>query len=173
MHSNTSIPMSGRRSTRSWRKRQSATSPWRRTWATTTRPMSDMSQRVQRMRQHGVRLCLMQGADNMLENFARPLLSEIRDAKSRRRLRLPHVTPSCYKRRGEDAIVKNGKPGGAAMQRSYLQLALVLAVATFGSDGRPGRRQSSRLPVFQDARGTDLHEEAAGSCALYRVPHGQ
>jgi hypothetical protein len=41
-----------------------------------------MSQRVQRMRQHGVRLCLMQGADNMLESFARPLLSEIRDAKS-------------------------------------------------------------------------------------------
>jgi 2-keto-3-deoxy-L-rhamnonate aldolase RhmA len=39
-----------------------------------------MSQRVQRMRQHGVQLCLMQGADNMLENFARPLLNEIRGA---------------------------------------------------------------------------------------------
>jgi 2-keto-3-deoxy-L-rhamnonate aldolase RhmA len=41
-----------------------------------------MSQRVQRMRQHGVRICLMQGADNMLENFARPLLAEIRAAAS-------------------------------------------------------------------------------------------
>jgi 2-keto-3-deoxy-L-rhamnonate aldolase RhmA len=39
-----------------------------------------MSQRVQRMHQHGVRICLMQGADNMLENFAKPLLSEIRGA---------------------------------------------------------------------------------------------
>jgi 2-keto-3-deoxy-L-rhamnonate aldolase RhmA len=37
-----------------------------------------MSQRVQRMREHGVRICLMQGADNMLENFAKPLVSEIR-----------------------------------------------------------------------------------------------
>ena len=41
-----------------------------------------MSQRVQRMRQHGVRICLMQGADNMLENFAKPLLAEIRTAKT-------------------------------------------------------------------------------------------
>ena len=37
-----------------------------------------MVARVQRMRSHGVRLCLMQGADNMLENFARPMLREIR-----------------------------------------------------------------------------------------------
>jgi 2-keto-3-deoxy-L-rhamnonate aldolase RhmA len=37
-----------------------------------------MVQRVQRMRDHGVRACLMQGADNMLENFARPLLEDIR-----------------------------------------------------------------------------------------------
>jgi 2-keto-3-deoxy-L-rhamnonate aldolase RhmA len=37
-----------------------------------------MVARVQRMRDHGVRICLMQGADNMLENFARPMLGEIR-----------------------------------------------------------------------------------------------
>jgi hypothetical protein len=37
-----------------------------------------MVARVQRMRSHGVRLCLMQGADNMLENFARPMLRDIR-----------------------------------------------------------------------------------------------
>ena len=37
-----------------------------------------MSARVQRMHEHGVRICLMQGADNMLENFAKPLLAEIR-----------------------------------------------------------------------------------------------
>lgn len=38
-----------------------------------------MVERVQRMKQHGVRACLMQGADNMLENFARPLLQDIRN----------------------------------------------------------------------------------------------
>jgi hypothetical protein len=38
-----------------------------------------MRDRVRRMHAHGIRLCLMQGADNMLENFARPLLSEIRE----------------------------------------------------------------------------------------------
>lgn len=38
--------------------------------------------RVQKMQQHGVRICLMQGADNMLENFARPLLVDIRKAVS-------------------------------------------------------------------------------------------
>jgi 2-keto-3-deoxy-L-rhamnonate aldolase RhmA len=38
--------------------------------------------RVQRMREHGVRICLMQGADNMLENFARPMLRDIRDSRS-------------------------------------------------------------------------------------------
>jgi hypothetical protein len=39
-----------------------------------------MSERVQRMSEHGVRLVLMQGADNMLQNFATPLLNEIRTA---------------------------------------------------------------------------------------------
>ncbi|MPZ44543.1 MAG: hypothetical protein GEV05_14305 [Betaproteobacteria bacterium] len=38
-----------------------------------------MVARVQRMREHGVRICLMQGADNMLENFARPMLQDIRN----------------------------------------------------------------------------------------------
>jgi 2-keto-3-deoxy-L-rhamnonate aldolase RhmA len=37
-----------------------------------------MMGRVGRMHEHGVRICLMQGADNMLENFARPLLNDIR-----------------------------------------------------------------------------------------------
>ena len=37
-----------------------------------------MRDRVARMREHGIRICLMQGADNMLENFARPLLTDIR-----------------------------------------------------------------------------------------------
>jgi hypothetical protein len=37
-----------------------------------------MVARVQRMREHGVRICLMQGADNMLENFAKPMLRDIR-----------------------------------------------------------------------------------------------
>lgn len=37
-----------------------------------------MRDRVRRMRDHGVRICLMQGADNMLENFAKPMLNEIR-----------------------------------------------------------------------------------------------
>jgi 2-keto-3-deoxy-L-rhamnonate aldolase RhmA len=39
-----------------------------------------MAGRVQRMHEHGIRICLMQGADNMLENFAKPLLSDIRGA---------------------------------------------------------------------------------------------
>lgn len=39
-----------------------------------------MSERVQRMSEHGVRLVLMQGADNMLQNFATLLLNEIRTA---------------------------------------------------------------------------------------------
>jgi hypothetical protein len=39
-----------------------------------------MAERVQRMHQHGIRICLMQGADNMLENFAKPLLGDIRGA---------------------------------------------------------------------------------------------
>ncbi|MBI3918972.1 MAG: hypothetical protein HY322_18425, partial [Betaproteobacteria bacterium] len=37
-----------------------------------------MRDRVRRMREHGVRICLMQGADNMLENFAKPMLNDIR-----------------------------------------------------------------------------------------------
>ena len=37
-----------------------------------------MCARVGRMHEHGVRICLMQGADNMLENFAKPMLGEIR-----------------------------------------------------------------------------------------------
>jgi len=41
-----------------------------------------MADRVQRMQQHGIRACLMQGADNMLENFARPLLQDIRRART-------------------------------------------------------------------------------------------
>ncbi len=39
-----------------------------------------MLKRVSDMHAHGVRICLMQGADNMLENFARPLLNDIRKA---------------------------------------------------------------------------------------------
>jgi len=41
-----------------------------------------MAARVKRMGEHGVRICLMQGADNMLENFAKPLLNDIRGAVS-------------------------------------------------------------------------------------------
>lgn len=41
-----------------------------------------MLDRVHRMQQHGVRACLMQGADNMFENFARPLLQDIRRTPS-------------------------------------------------------------------------------------------
>jgi 4-hydroxy-2-oxoheptanedioate aldolase len=37
-----------------------------------------MLERVDKMRQHGIGIGLMQGADNMLENFARPLLTDIR-----------------------------------------------------------------------------------------------
>ncbi|HEV8516957.1 MAG TPA: aldolase/citrate lyase family protein [Burkholderiales bacterium] len=39
-----------------------------------------MAERVRSMHEHGVRICLMQGADNMLENFAKPLLNDIRGA---------------------------------------------------------------------------------------------
>ena len=39
-----------------------------------------MAARVRRMHEHGIGICLMQGADNMLENFARPLLTDIRGA---------------------------------------------------------------------------------------------
>src|SRR5215813_224584 len=37
-----------------------------------------MAARVKRMHEHGVQICLMQGADTMLENFAKPLLTDIR-----------------------------------------------------------------------------------------------
>jgi hypothetical protein len=37
-----------------------------------------MVARVGGMREHGVRICLMQGADDMLENFAKPMLRDIR-----------------------------------------------------------------------------------------------
>jgi 2-keto-3-deoxy-L-rhamnonate aldolase RhmA len=36
--------------------------------------------RVKRMHQHGIRICLMQGADSMLENFAKSLLLDVRGA---------------------------------------------------------------------------------------------
>ena len=39
-----------------------------------------MVERVKRMREHGVRICLMQGADSMYENFAKRLLGDIRAA---------------------------------------------------------------------------------------------
>jgi 2-keto-3-deoxy-L-rhamnonate aldolase RhmA len=39
-----------------------------------------MLQRVQRLYEHGVRICLMQGADSMFENFSRRLLDDIRGA---------------------------------------------------------------------------------------------
>jgi len=39
-----------------------------------------MAARVKRMHDHGIRICLMQGADNMLENFAKPMLGDIRAA---------------------------------------------------------------------------------------------
>ncbi len=38
--------------------------------------------RVRRLHEHGVRICLMQGADSMLENFSRSLLTDIRGAIS-------------------------------------------------------------------------------------------
>ncbi len=41
-----------------------------------------MLERVAKMHEHGVRICLMQGADNMLENFVKPLLADIRKAVS-------------------------------------------------------------------------------------------
>jgi len=41
-----------------------------------------MAARVKRMHEHGVQICLMQGADTMLENFAKPLLTDIRAAVS-------------------------------------------------------------------------------------------
>jgi 2-keto-3-deoxy-L-rhamnonate aldolase RhmA len=37
-------------------------------------------ERVRKMHEHGVRICLMQGADSMLENFAKSLLSGVRGA---------------------------------------------------------------------------------------------
>ena len=37
-----------------------------------------MRERVLKMYEHGVRICLMQGADSMFENFSRRLLQDIR-----------------------------------------------------------------------------------------------
>ena len=42
-----------------------------------------MVERVKRMHEHGVRICLMQGADSMYENFAKRLLGEMRSAEGR------------------------------------------------------------------------------------------
>lgn len=39
-----------------------------------------MRERVRRLYDHGVRICLMQGADSMFENFSRRLVSDIRSA---------------------------------------------------------------------------------------------
>ena len=39
-----------------------------------------MLERVRRLYEHGVRICLMQGADSMFENFSRRLLNDIRGA---------------------------------------------------------------------------------------------
>ena len=39
-----------------------------------------MLERVRRLYDHGVRICLMQGADSMFENFSRRLLNDIRSA---------------------------------------------------------------------------------------------
>ncbi len=41
-----------------------------------------ITERVQRMHQHGIRICLMQGADVMLENHAKILLGGVRKATS-------------------------------------------------------------------------------------------
>lgn len=40
----------------------------------------EMRGRVQKLHEHGVRICLMQGADSMLENLAGAMLSDIRGA---------------------------------------------------------------------------------------------
>jgi hypothetical protein len=40
----------------------------------------EMRDRVKRLYDHGVRICLMQGADSMYENFARRLIGDIRGA---------------------------------------------------------------------------------------------
>ena len=37
-----------------------------------------MRDRVKRMHEHGIRICLMQGADIMLENLAKAVLADIR-----------------------------------------------------------------------------------------------
>ena len=41
---------------------------------------AEITGRVRKLHEHGVRICLMQGADNMLENFAKSLLTDIRGA---------------------------------------------------------------------------------------------
>jgi hypothetical protein len=37
-----------------------------------------MRDRVKRMHEHGIRICLMQGADVMLENLAKAVIADIR-----------------------------------------------------------------------------------------------
>ena len=37
-----------------------------------------MRDRVKRMHEHGIRICLMQGADIMLENLAKAVIADIR-----------------------------------------------------------------------------------------------
>ena len=39
-----------------------------------------MRARVQRMHGHGIRICLMQGADSMLENLAKAVVNDVRGA---------------------------------------------------------------------------------------------
>ena len=39
-----------------------------------------MRARVQRMHEHGIRICLMQGADSMLENLAKAVVNDVRGA---------------------------------------------------------------------------------------------
>ena len=39
-----------------------------------------IQQRIQRMYQHGIRICLMQGADTLLENSAKALLTNVRES---------------------------------------------------------------------------------------------
>jgi 2-keto-3-deoxy-L-rhamnonate aldolase RhmA len=47
-------------------------------YAFTTPPQ--MRDRVKRMHEHGIRICLMQGADVMLENLAKAVLADVRGA---------------------------------------------------------------------------------------------
>ena len=44
------------------------------------RAVEGAEEAMEKLRAAGVRICLMQGADNMLQNFAKPLLADIRAA---------------------------------------------------------------------------------------------